>query len=69
MMMYYIVSVLFSMPVWCPCMVIDVVSVQQYNDGLLPDIISIIIYLYLQPLIPPNKCFDIFAPLTGGCSE
>ena len=25
--------------------------------------------LYLQPLIPPTKCFDIFPPLTGGCSE
>ena len=25
--------------------------------------------LYLQPLIPPNKRFDIFSPLTEGCSE
>ena len=24
--------------------------------------------LYLQPLIPP-KLFDIFSPITGGCSE
>ena len=24
--------------------------------------------LYLQPLIPPTR-FDIFSPLTGGCSE
>ena len=24
--------------------------------------------LYLQPLIPPKR-FDIFYPLTGGCSE
>ena len=24
--------------------------------------------LYLQPLIPPRR-FDIFSPLTGGCSE
>ena len=55
----------------------------QYNDGLLPDIIlSAQCYfhrgtrlnamkkfcIYLQPLIPP-KCFDIFSPLTGGCSE
>ena len=24
--------------------------------------------LYLQPLIPPKR-FDIFFPLTGGCSE
>ena len=34
-MVYYIVSVLFF---WCPCMAINVVSV-QYDDGLLPDII------------------------------
>ena len=25
--------------------------------------------LYLQPLIPPTKRFDIFSPITGGCSE
>ena len=24
--------------------------------------------LYLQPMIPPKR-FDIFSPLTGGCSE
>ena len=24
--------------------------------------------LYLQPLLPPKR-FDIFSPLTGGCSE
>ena len=24
--------------------------------------------LYLQPLIPPKR-FDIFPPITGGCSE
>ena len=24
--------------------------------------------LYLQPLIPPKR-FDIFSPITGGCSE
>ena len=29
---------LFSMFFWCPCMVINVVSV-QYNGGFLPDII------------------------------
>ena len=33
-MMYYIVSVLFLLFVWCPCMAINV-SV-QYNGGLLP---------------------------------
>ena len=37
LMVYYIVSVLFSMFFWCPCMAINV-SV-QYNGGLLPDII------------------------------
>ena len=36
-MMYYIVSVLFLLFAWCPCMAINV-SV-QYNDGLLSDII------------------------------
>ena len=37
MVYYYIVSVLFLLFFWCPCMVINV-SV-QYNGGLLPDII------------------------------
>ena len=37
MMMYYIVFVLFSMSVGCPCMAINV-SV-QYNGELLPGII------------------------------
>ena len=55
----------------------------QYNGGLLPDIILLTqcyFYrgtrsnamkevLYLQPLIPPTKHFDISLPLTGGCSE
>ena len=54
----------------------------QYNGGLLADIIPLTQcylhrgtrlnamqeVLYLQPLIPP-KCFDIFPPLTGVCSE
>ena len=56
----------------------------QYNGGLLPDIILLLTQsmlspsgnpfkcheevLYLQPLIPPER-FDIFSPLTGGCSE
>ena len=26
------------------------------------------VFLYLQPLIPPKR-FDVFSPLTGGCSE
>ena len=55
----------------------------QYNGGLLPDIILSVDpmlsasgnlfkcheeVLYLQPLIPPKR-FDIFFPITGGCSE
>ena len=53
----------------------------QYNGGLLPDIILLTQcylhrgtcecheeVLYLQPLIPPKR-FDIFPPITGGCSE
>ena len=44
MMYYYIVSVLFSMSVWCPYMTINV-SV-QYNGGLLPDIILLTQYYY-----------------------
>ena len=55
-----------------------------YNGGLLPDIIPGSVdpmlfasgnqlkcheeVLYLQPLIPPKR-FDIFPPITGGCSE
>ena len=67
MMMYYIVFVLFSMSVWCPCMAINVVSV-QHNGGLLPDIILFTQCYYhrrtrsnamkrfcnLQPMIPPK---------------
>ena len=37
-MVYYVVSVLFLLFFWCPCMAINVVSV-QYNGGLFPDII------------------------------
>ena len=37
LMMYYTVSVLFLLFVWCPCMAINV-SV-QYNGGLLPGIL------------------------------
>ena len=76
----YIVSGLFSMFFWCPCMAINVNV--QYNGGLLPDIILLTqCYLHrgnllkcheevlrLQPLIPPKR-FDIFPPITGGCSE
>ena len=79
-MVYYIVSVLYLLFFWCPCMAINV-SV-QYNGELLPDIMMLVQcyfyrgtrlnamkrFLYLQPLIPPKR-FDIFPPLTGGCSE
>ena len=51
----------------------------QYNGGLLPDILLLTQcylhrgtcheeVLYLQPLISPKR-FDIFSPITGGCSE
>ena len=43
-MVYYIVSVLFLLFFWCPCMAINV-SV-QYNGGLLPDIILLERFLY-----------------------
>ena len=72
-MVYNIFSGLFLMFSWCPCMAINV-NVQQYNGGLLPDIILLTQcyfhreVLYLQPLIPPKR-FDIFSSLTGGCSE
>ena len=62
-------------------MVINVSSV-QYIGGFLPDIILLTQcyhhrrtrldamkrFLSLQPMIPPKR-FDIFYPLTGGCSE
>ena len=77
-MVYYIVSVLFLLFFWCPCMAINV-SV-QYNGELLPDITLLTQcyfrnsfkcheeVLYLQPLISPKRS-DISYPLTGGCSE
>ena len=71
----YIVSVLFLLLVWCPCMAIDV-SV-QYNGGLLPDNILLIQCYYhrgtrlnvmkrfcLQSIITPKR-FDIFPPDWG----
>ena len=36
LMVFYIVSVLFLLFVWCPCMAINI-SV-QYNGGLLTDV-------------------------------
>ena len=49
-MVYYIVSVLFLLFFWCPCMAINV-SV-QYNGGLLPDIILL-----------PNNVISIGEPV------
>ena len=70
-MVYYIVFGLFLMVFWCPCMAINVNV--QYNGGLLPDIILLTqCYLHrgtcLNVMIPPKR-FDIFPPITGGCSE
>ena len=80
-MVYYIVSVFFLLIFWYPCTAVNV-SV-QCNGGLLPDIIYTVDpmlfpsgnpftcheeVLYLQPLTPPKR-FNIFFPLTGGCSE
>ena len=77
-MVYFIVSGLFLMFYWCPCMAINVNV--QYNGGFLPDIklwtqcylhretcLNAMKRLYLQPLILPKR-FDIFSPITGGCS-
>ena len=77
-MVFY--TVLFLMFFWYPYMAINVNV--QYNGGFLPDIILLTrCYLHrgtclnamkrfcnLQPLIPPKR-FDIFFPITGGCSE
>ena len=73
--LHSVVSVLFSLFVWCPCMAINVVSV-QYNGGLLPDIILLTqcyyhrgtrlnamksFLWYLQPIISPKR-FAISPP-------
>ena len=80
-MVYYTVSGLFLMFFWCPCMAMNVNV--QYNGGLLPNVILLTqcylhrgtclnamkrFCIYLQPLIPPKR-FDMFSPITGGCSE
>ena len=59
------------------------VSVQQYNGGLASpryyNVDPMLLQsgnpfkcheevLYLQPMISPKR-FDIFSPMTGGCSE
>ena len=80
-MAYFIVSVLFLLVFWCPCTAINVsvqynkrwASARHYTVDLMlfPSGNPFICHeevLYLQPLIPPKR-FDIFSPLTGGCSE
>ena len=82
---YYIVSGLFLMFFWCPCMaIINNVNNVHYNGGLLPDIILLIDPMLFASGNPfkcheefflylqpliPPKRFDIFSPPTGGCSE
>ena len=79
-MVYYIVSGLLLMFFWCPCMAINVNV--QYNGGFLPDILlwtqcylhrgtclnAMKRFCICSLLIPPKR-FDIFSPITGGCSE
>ena len=79
-MVYYIVSGLLLMLFWCPCKAINVNV--QYNGGFLPDIIlwtqcylhrgtclnAMRRFCICSLLIPPKR-FDIFPPITGGCSE
>ena len=48
MVYYNIVSVLFLLSFWCPCMVINV-SI-QYSGGFLPDIIILLTQCYLHIL-------------------
>ena len=54
-MVYYIVSVLFLLFFWCPCMAINV-SV-QYNGGFLPR------HYYVDPMLFPSenpfKCHEV----------
>ena len=78
-MVYYIVSGLLLMFFWCPCMAIYV----NVHGGFLPDIIlwtqcylhrgtclnAMKWFCICSLLIPPNKRFDIFSLITGGCSE
>ena len=77
---YYIVSGLFLTFFWCPCMAINCkctvqrwASPRHYTvDPMLSAWGNLFKcheeVLYLQPLIPPKR-FDIFPPITGGCSE
>ena len=81
-MAYYIVSGVLLMFLWCPCMAINVVSVQYNERWASPRhyTVDAMLFpsgnpfkcheevLYFQPLIQPKR-FDMFSPLTGGCSE
>ena len=60
-MVYCIVSVLFLLFFWCPCMAISV-SEHQYNGGVLPDIILLTqCYFHLgEPVEMPRRGF-VFA--------
>ena len=44
-MVYYIVSVLFVLSFWCPCMAINVVSV-QYNGGFSSTLYTVDLMLF-----------------------
>ena len=79
-MVYYIVSVLLLMFFWCPCMAININV--QHNGWFLPDIIlwthcylhrgtclNAMKRFFICSLLIPPKRFDIFPPITGGCSE
>ena len=79
-MVYYIVSGSLLMFFWCPCMAINVNV--QYNGGFLPDIIlwtqcylhrgtclKVMKRFCICSLLILPKRFDIFSPITGGCSE
>ena len=63
-MMCYIVSVLFLLFVWCPCMAINV-SV-QYNGGLFPDIILLTqCYYHKGTRLNAMKRFCLCSGLVG----
>ena len=80
MKVYYIVSGLLLLFFWCPFVAINVNV--QYNGGFLPDIIlwtqcylhrgaclnAMKRFCICSLLIPPKR-FDIFPPISGGCSE
>ena len=63
-MVYYIVSVLFLLFFWCPCMAINV-SV-QYSGGLLPDIILLAQSMLLPWLVSSRNRGNGFVPPTHG---